>query len=217
MGHRYLDNQNNSPLLRLPAELRAIFFRHVCDTLTLHLHENVALQDLELQRSRCQGVARPGTPRPDSVFQLQGVKSRAPLLAVCCKINEEVSEFVNDIRVTRLEKGALCTAEKIPIQCQPMTENTRILQMPIQSFWNLHNVVRGSPYSWYVVQIVSSGGCGVIFPTYRLWRCTGVSALGALVVRNTWKIQSLRSWTVLGRASEMTAWKWFSTRRSERL
>jgi hypothetical protein len=78
------------------------------------------------------------------------VKSGAPLLAVCCKINEEVSEFVNDIRVTRLEKGALCTAEKIPIQCQPMTENTRILQMPIQSFWNLYNVVRGSPYSWYV-------------------------------------------------------------------
>jgi hypothetical protein len=31
-----------------------------------------------------------------------------------------------------------------------MTENTRILQMPIQSFWNLYNVVRGSPYSWYV-------------------------------------------------------------------
>lgn len=112
MGHRYLDNQNNSPLLRLPAGLRAIIFRHVCDTLTLHLHENVALQDLELQRSRCQGVARPGTPRPDSVFQLQGVKSGAPLLAVCCKINEEVNEFVNDIRVTRLEKGALCTAKK---------------------------------------------------------------------------------------------------------
>jgi hypothetical protein len=83
-------------------------------------------------------------------MQLQGSKSGAPLLAVCRQINEEASKFVNDIHITRLEGGALCTAENIPAQCQSITENTRILQMPSRSFSNLHNVVLGSPFSWYV-------------------------------------------------------------------
>jgi hypothetical protein len=83
-------------------------------------------------------------------MQLQGSKSGAPLLAVCRQIKNEATNIVNDIHITRLEGGALCTAENIPVQCQSITENTRILQMPSRSFWNLHNVVRGSPFSWYV-------------------------------------------------------------------
>jgi hypothetical protein len=137
--------------LRLPAELRTVIFRHVWDTLTIRLRQTEALQDLvQEQPTGRQGVTRPGTPRPDTLLQLQGSKSGSALLSVCRQIKNEASDFMNDIHVTRVEGITLFTAESMPAQCRPIANNTVILQMPMLSFLALNNEFCGSSYCWYV-------------------------------------------------------------------
>lgn len=136
--------------MRLPAELRTIIFRHVCDTLNLRAGKNLELS---------------GIPRLDLS------RSGVVLLAVCRQINNEASMFVNDIYITRLESGALYTAERIPVHCQSIINNTLVLKMPMLAFRDLAWMIPDSP--WYshlwgglcpwaaaVVQIPQGRGCG---------------------------------------------------------
>ena len=93
-------------------------------------------------------MVRPGTPRLHTLLQLQGSKSGPPLLAVCRQINNEARDLVNNIHVTRVEGIAVFTAESMPAQCRPFTNNTVILKMPMRSFRTLYNVFCGAALCW---------------------------------------------------------------------
>ena len=56
------------------------------------------------------------------------------MLVVCRQTNNEASMFVNDICITRLESGALCTAGRIPARWQSIIDNTLVLKMPMCTF-----------------------------------------------------------------------------------
>ena len=126
----------------------------------MRLRQTEALRNLQSQPTGRQGVTRPGTLRPDTLLQLRGSKSGPPLLAVCRQINNEARDLVNNIHVTRVEGIALFTAESMPAQCRPFTNNTVILKMPMRSFRTLYNVFCGASFCWYL-------GADVI--KQRLW------------------------------------------------
>ena len=116
----------------------------------MRLRQTEALQDLQSQPTGRQRVTRPDTPRPDTLLQLRGSKSGPPLLAVCRQIKNEARDLVNNIHVTRVEGVALFTAESMPAQCRPFTNNTVILKMPMRSFRTLYNVFCGTSLCWNV-------------------------------------------------------------------